>query len=98
MTLHPSHAGATGNVCVGLGASVVAPQFRLETRAFVVSRRECMQDRYVGDVGDFGKYGLLRTLGAGLSLGVVWYLVPNESHNADGKHTSYLIPSRTNLN
>jgi hypothetical protein len=57
-----------------------------------------MQDRYVGDVGDFGKYGLLRTLGAGLSLGVVWYLVPNESHNADGKHVSYLIRSPANLN
>jgi hypothetical protein len=26
-----------------------------------------MQDRYVGDVGDFGKYGLLRTLGPGFS-------------------------------
>ncbi|MEE8168751.1 MAG: hypothetical protein V3T58_07770 [Candidatus Hydrothermarchaeales archaeon] len=57
-----------------------------------------MQNRYVGDVGDFGKYGLLRALclpakrdlGSELSLGVVWYLVPNESHNADGKHTRYL--------
>lgn len=40
-----------------------------------------MQDKYVGDVGDFGKYGLLRAL-AGIEppdeprycLGVVWYL------------------------
>lgn len=39
-----------------------------------------MQDRYVGDIGDFGKYGLLRALCAhDLSLGVVWYLVPDES-------------------
>ena len=40
-----------------------------------------MQDKYVGDIGDFGKYGLLRTL-AGIEpeaepryrLGIVWYL------------------------
>ena len=54
-----------------------------------------MQDRYFGDVGDFGKYGLLRALcgldGAlRLKLGVVWYLFPNEDHNADGKHLGYL--------
>ena len=55
-----------------------------------------MQHRYVGDVGDFGKYGLLRIL-CGLNgqkplrLGVVWYLFPDESHNDDGKHLSYLL-------
>jgi len=54
-----------------------------------------MQDRYVGDVGDFGKFGLLRILSGlendrQLKLGVVWYLYPDESHNADGKHISYL--------
>ena len=38
-----------------------------------------MQDRYVGDIGDFGKYGLLRALcGRDLYLGVVWYLIPDE--------------------
>lgn len=50
-----------------------------------------MQDRYTGDIGDFGKLGLLRVLGAaGLSVGVNWYLTPDESHNTDGCHTSYL--------
>ena len=58
-----------------------------------------MQDRYVGDVGDFGKYGLLRHLtgqreplppAEAIRLGVVWYLYPDECHNADGKHTGYL--------
>ena len=55
-----------------------------------------MQNRYFGDVGDYGKYGLLRKLcgltsdGPQLSLGVVWYLVPDEGHNDDGKHVSYL--------
>ena len=58
-----------------------------------------MQDRYAGDVGDFLKFGLLRQLTAAadgsdrLRLGVVWYLAPNEAHNADGKHVSYLDPS-----
>jgi hypothetical protein len=50
-----------------------------------------MQDRYFGDVGDLGKYGLLRALSGlneepQLRLGVVWYLFPDESHNTDGKH------------
>ena len=53
-----------------------------------------MQNRYTGDIGDFGKYGLLRTLTGGddegLSLAVVWYLTPDESHNRDGRHTGYL--------
>jgi hypothetical protein len=59
-----------------------------------------MQDRYFGDVGDFGKYGLLRILHgcadaqAKLRLGVVWYLFPDESHNADGKHLGYLRKRR----
>ena len=44
-----------------------------------------VQDRYVGDVGDFGKYGLLRALcGGDLTLGVVWYLYPDEEANNDG--------------
>jgi hypothetical protein len=49
-----------------------------------------MQNRYTGDIGDFAKYGLLRALGAGKKLGVAWYLYPDESHNADGKHIAYL--------
>lgn len=49
-----------------------------------------MQDRYTGDVGDYIKFALLRTLSPGMSLGVAWYLFPDEGHNADGKHVSYL--------
>lgn len=56
-----------------------------------------MQNRYVGDVGDFGKYGLLKSLctanrtnSSNLTLGVIWYLVPDESHNDDGMRTKYL--------
>lgn len=63
-----------------------------------------MQDRYVGDVGDFGKYGLLRALcarhglrGDALSLGVIWYLVPDEESTNDGTHTGYLRQSERNL-
>ena len=61
-----------------------------------------MQDRYVGDVGDFGKYGLLRYLCgavgpqtgcAPLQLAVVWCLYPDEDHNSDGKHIGYLTGS-----
>jgi hypothetical protein len=52
-----------------------------------------MQDRYVGDVGDYLKLGLLRWLTTGTPaprLGVVWYRTPDEAHNADGKHIAYL--------
>ena len=56
-----------------------------------------MQDRYAGDIGDFGKFGLLKALLAeGLSLGVNWYKAePPESErdrdtgtflHEDGKH------------
>lgn len=55
-----------------------------------------MQDKYTGDVGDFGKFGLLRVLcgqndASTLSLGVVWYLAAIESPNNDGKHIKYLL-------
>jgi hypothetical protein len=56
-----------------------------------------MQNRYAGDVGDFGKYGLLRCLCGEpplLSLGVVWYLVSDEQNNQDRKHTRYLERDR----
>ena len=50
-----------------------------------------MQDRYTGDIGDFGKLGLLRQLAsAGLSIGVNWYRTPDETHNSDGLHIGYL--------
>lgn len=49
-----------------------------------------MQDRYAGDVGDFVKLGLLRALSPGRRLGVVWYRYPDESHNDDGRHITYL--------
>ena len=62
-----------------------------------------MQDRYAGDIGDFGKYGLLNWLCAGdgngrpvLSLGVLWYRFTGAEPNApnDGRHVSYLEAPR----
>lgn len=51
-----------------------------------------MQDRYSGDVGDFGKFSLLKSLlpRPMFKLGVIWYLYPDESHNNDGRHIEYL--------
>lgn len=49
-----------------------------------------MQNRYVGDVGDFVKLALLKALAPGRRLGIVWYLVPDEAHNGDGRHIAYL--------
>ena len=60
-----------------------------------------MQDRFVGDIGDFGKYGLLRALTGihpraepSLSLGVVWYVPDRETvettKTTHGQKVSYL--------
>ncbi|MBN4059268.1 hypothetical protein JYT22_01290, partial [Endomicrobium sp. AH-315-J14] len=51
-----------------------------------------MQDRYAGDVGDFGKLALLRQLArTGVRIGVCWYLTSGEGEaNDDGKHTKYV--------
>lgn len=55
-----------------------------------------MQDRYAGDVGDFSKFLLLKSLleGHDHKLGVVWYRRPNEIHNNDGGHVEYLQDPR----
>ena len=68
-----------------------------------------MQNKYVGDAGDYAKHGLLRRLSGltdpetsapDLRLGLVWYLFPDELHGADktkvsrdGKHIAYLDPN-----
>lgn len=50
-----------------------------------------MQNRYTGDIGDYSKLGLLRTLhSAGFSIELNWYLTPDETHNSDGRHVGYL--------
>ena len=68
-----------------------------------------MQNRYVGDVADFGKHGLLRFLsgmtsedaGDPLKLGLIWYWHHDEKHvgnrkkiNNDGGHIGYLRRTR----
>lgn len=53
-----------------------------------------MQNRYTGDIGDYGKLSLLRSLvAAGLRTGVNWYLTPDETHNKDGRFIHYLDDS-----
>jgi hypothetical protein len=50
-----------------------------------------MKNQYFGDVGDYGKYGLLSAvLETELALGINWYLTPNEPEKTDGKYTEYL--------
>ncbi|MBW7887917.1 MAG: hypothetical protein H3C35_06105 [Bacteroidetes bacterium] len=56
-----------------------------------------MQNRYVGDIGDFGKYLLLKAFSNGkLKLGVNWYLTADEHHNSDGKFIEYLLLPKPN--
>lgn len=54
-----------------------------------------MQDKYVGDVGDYGKYGLLNEIAkqanGNVRLGINWYYTNiAETGNTDGKFTEYL--------
>ena len=71
------------------------PHARLRRTLTQRSRRKKVQDRYAGDVGDFGKFGLLRWLcrkdahGEALNLGVLWYKFNEEDKN-DGGHVRYL--------
>lgn len=49
-----------------------------------------MKNQYVGDIGDYGKMGLLRILQhAGFRVGVNWYLTPDDN-SKDGRHIHYL--------
>lgn len=50
-----------------------------------------MQNRFVGDIGDFGKYGLLRNITkSGLIIGVNWYFTKDGSDSAGGR-IEYLL-------
>ena len=51
-----------------------------------------MKNQYVGDIGDYTKLGVLRRIAqhTGLSLGVNWYLTPDDEIIKDGRHTAYL--------
>lgn len=49
-----------------------------------------MKNQYLGDVGDYGKYAMLRYLANnGIKIAVNWYLTEDDASN-DGKFTSYL--------
>ena len=52
-----------------------------------------MQDRYTGDIGDFGLLRALVRKGheAERKLGIIWYLVPDETRSTEGNLTAYLI-------
>lgn len=50
-----------------------------------------MQDRYAGDVGDFGKFAILRALAGDRTLGVCWYRCSGAGERTnDGRHVAYL--------
>lgn len=52
-----------------------------------------MKNQYFGDIGDFGKYGLIRSLKKAfpqMEIGINWYLTENDV-KTDGKHIDYLL-------
>lgn len=49
-----------------------------------------MKNQYVGDIGDYGKYALLKAFSDnGVKLGINWYLTLDDG-KTDGKFTAYL--------
>lgn len=56
-----------------------------------------MKNQYFGDIGDYGKYALLRHLAdAGIGVGINWYLTDGDDSN-DGKMTKYLKSEDSSL-
>ena len=56
-----------------------------------------MKNQYFGDIGDYGKYGLLRFLaGNGISIAVNWYLTKDDESN-DGSIRGYLAKEKNRL-
>lgn len=54
-----------------------------------------MQDRYAGDIGDYGKFGMLRALASkGLSIGVNWYKVETLQDELGTNDGGKLIPTK----
>jgi hypothetical protein len=62
-----------------------------------------MRNNYIGDIGDFVKFGLLRALcnptaqdgSPSLALGIIWHLTTDPEKNNDGKHIHhYSKPER----
>lgn len=53
-----------------------------------------MKNQYIGDIGDYGKYGILRFFASqGINVGLNWYLTPDDGRT-DGNHTEYLSDER----
>ncbi|WP_320034196.1 hypothetical protein [Halarcobacter sp.] len=50
-----------------------------------------MQDRYAADIGDFGKFQLLRYLflDSSFLISQLWFMYPDETHNSDGRYINY---------
>ena len=57
-----------------------------------------MQNRYSADIGDFGKFHLLRFLfeNSTYCLKQIWYLYPDENHNNDGLYINYFDKIKDN--
>lgn len=71
----------------GVGTIVVAVSVRALSRSAAA-----VQDRYAGDIGDFGKLALLRALAPERRLGICWCIQPMAaaSRTTMARHLAYL--------
>lgn len=79
---------------MGFGKQLI---FRAELKILRVSgKRVDMQDRYVGDIGDYIKLALLRKFAERRAVGIAWYRT-SDSNNNDGRHIDYLKQDRESI-
>ena len=56
-----------------------------------------MKNQYIGDIGDYGKYSMLRFFSfLDIKIGINWYLCPDDGRK-DGNHTEYLHDERMRI-
>ena len=56
-----------------------------------------IKNQYFGDIGDYGKYGLLRFLAmCGVNIAINWYLTPDDQSN-DGNIRGYLAGEKDRI-
>lgn len=73
-----------------IDALPIVPHNSFATNAKSCFRETSCKTATSGDIGDFAKFALLRALMPGETLGVAWYLYPDEPRNSDGGQTGYL--------
>ena len=67
-------------------------------RRLIETGSDSMQDRYAGDIGDFGKFGLLQSLcNEGFRIGINWYKTEPRQQELIRQDGRFLIPEKYSI-